>query len=172
MGPSPTARLPSLLQDAYSKRFVPVACISRVAAIGDQKFEVITNNRTFAFRAESDGGEKAGIRPEESGRRAGVHLLPPSAQRGGRAAPHPQLALGLRRQGVRRSTRPCLRGKQAQTGPVPCPARGPSWDWSLSSSKSENLESPRRAGRSGRVFWWRCCLRRWHGEPLGGSLPG
>lgn len=43
-------------QDAYSKRFVPVACICRVAPIGDQKFEVITNNRTFAFRAESDGG--------------------------------------------------------------------------------------------------------------------
>lgn len=43
-------------KDAYSKRFVPVACICRVAAIGDQKFEVITNNRTFAFRAESDGG--------------------------------------------------------------------------------------------------------------------
>ncbi|XP_055479624.1 arf-GAP with Rho-GAP domain, ANK repeat and PH domain-containing protein 1 isoform X2 [Psammomys obesus] len=41
-------------KDAYSKRFVPVACICRVAAIGDQKFEVITNNRTFAFRAESD----------------------------------------------------------------------------------------------------------------------
>ncbi|XP_076969798.1 arf-GAP with Rho-GAP domain, ANK repeat and PH domain-containing protein 1 isoform X2 [Tamandua tetradactyla] len=41
-------------KDAYSKRFVSVACISRVAPIGDQKFEVITNNRTFAFRAESD----------------------------------------------------------------------------------------------------------------------
>ncbi|XP_025212737.1 arf-GAP with Rho-GAP domain, ANK repeat and PH domain-containing protein 1 isoform X5 [Theropithecus gelada] len=41
-------------KDAYSKRFISVACISRVAAIGDQKFEVITNNRTFAFRAESD----------------------------------------------------------------------------------------------------------------------
>lgn len=41
-------------KDAYSKRFVPVACICRVAAIGDQKFEVITNSRTFAFRAESD----------------------------------------------------------------------------------------------------------------------
>ncbi|XP_069902259.1 arf-GAP with Rho-GAP domain, ANK repeat and PH domain-containing protein 1 isoform X5 [Globicephala melas] len=45
-------------KDAYSKRFVPVACISRVAAIGDQKFEVITNNRTFAFRAESDAERK------------------------------------------------------------------------------------------------------------------
>uniref|UniRef100_A0A8D2IBA1 ArfGAP with RhoGAP domain, ankyrin repeat and PH domain 1 n=1 Tax=Urocitellus parryii TaxID=9999 RepID=A0A8D2IBA1_UROPR len=41
-------------KDAYSKRFISVACISRVTAIGDQKFEVITNNRTFAFRAESD----------------------------------------------------------------------------------------------------------------------
>uniref|UniRef100_A0A8C0N0G3 ArfGAP with RhoGAP domain, ankyrin repeat and PH domain 1 n=1 Tax=Canis lupus familiaris TaxID=9615 RepID=A0A8C0N0G3_CANLF len=41
-------------KDAYSKRFISVACISRIAAIGDQKFEVITNNRTFAFRAESD----------------------------------------------------------------------------------------------------------------------
>uniref|UniRef100_A0A8D2D918 ArfGAP with RhoGAP domain, ankyrin repeat and PH domain 1 n=1 Tax=Sciurus vulgaris TaxID=55149 RepID=A0A8D2D918_SCIVU len=41
-------------KDAYSKRFISVAVISRVTAIGDQKFEVITNNRTFAFRAESD----------------------------------------------------------------------------------------------------------------------
>ncbi|XP_054555492.1 arf-GAP with Rho-GAP domain, ANK repeat and PH domain-containing protein 1 isoform X1 [Talpa occidentalis] len=45
-------------KDAYSKRFVSVACISRVTAIGDQKFEVITNNRTFAFRAESDAERK------------------------------------------------------------------------------------------------------------------
>uniref|UniRef100_A0A8C5VV65 ArfGAP with RhoGAP domain, ankyrin repeat and PH domain 1 n=1 Tax=Microcebus murinus TaxID=30608 RepID=A0A8C5VV65_MICMU len=46
-------------KDAYSKRFISVACISRVAAIGDQKFEVITNNRTFAFRAESDAERRA-----------------------------------------------------------------------------------------------------------------
>uniref|UniRef100_A0A8C9DK03 Arf-GAP with Rho-GAP domain, ANK repeat and PH domain-containing protein 1 n=1 Tax=Prolemur simus TaxID=1328070 RepID=A0A8C9DK03_PROSS len=46
-------------KDAYSKRFISVACISRVAAIGDQKFEVITNNRTFAFRAESDVERRA-----------------------------------------------------------------------------------------------------------------
>ncbi|KAF6102080.1 ArfGAP with RhoGAP domain, ankyrin repeat and PH domain 1 [Phyllostomus discolor] len=45
-------------KDAYSKRFISVACISRVTAIGDQKFEVITNNRTFAFRAESDAERK------------------------------------------------------------------------------------------------------------------
>ncbi|XP_042312750.1 arf-GAP with Rho-GAP domain, ANK repeat and PH domain-containing protein 1-like [Sceloporus undulatus] len=41
-------------KDVYSKRFIPVSSISRVTTIGDQKFEVITNNRTFAFRAESD----------------------------------------------------------------------------------------------------------------------
>ncbi|KAM3837824.1 LOW QUALITY PROTEIN: arf-GAP with Rho-GAP domain, ANK repeat and PH domain-containing protein 1, partial [Vipera latastei] len=41
-------------KDVYSKRFILVASISQVSSIGDQKFEVITNNRTFAFRAESD----------------------------------------------------------------------------------------------------------------------
>uniref|UniRef100_A0A8B9I1H4 ArfGAP with RhoGAP domain, ankyrin repeat and PH domain 1 n=1 Tax=Anser brachyrhynchus TaxID=132585 RepID=A0A8B9I1H4_9AVES len=41
--------------DAYSKRFIPVSSISRVASVGDQKFEVVTNNRNFVFRAESDG---------------------------------------------------------------------------------------------------------------------
>lgn len=50
----------ALPQDAYSKRFVSVACISRVAAISDQKFEVITHNRTFTFRAESDGASWEG----------------------------------------------------------------------------------------------------------------
>uniref|UniRef100_A0A8B9BDI7 ArfGAP with RhoGAP domain, ankyrin repeat and PH domain 1 n=1 Tax=Anser brachyrhynchus TaxID=132585 RepID=A0A8B9BDI7_9AVES len=40
--------------DAYSKRFIPVSSISRVASVGDQKFEVVTNNRNFVFRAESD----------------------------------------------------------------------------------------------------------------------
>ncbi|KAK9402676.1 arf-GAP with Rho-GAP domain ANK repeat and PH domain-containing protein 1 [Crotalus adamanteus] len=42
------------LWDVYSKRFILVASISQVSSIGDQKFEVITHNRTFAFRAESD----------------------------------------------------------------------------------------------------------------------
>ncbi|XP_070605543.1 LOW QUALITY PROTEIN: arf-GAP with Rho-GAP domain, ANK repeat and PH domain-containing protein 1 [Erythrolamprus reginae] len=41
-------------KDVYSKRFILVASISQVSSIGDQKFEVITHNRTFAFRAESD----------------------------------------------------------------------------------------------------------------------
>ncbi|NXN93287.1 ARAP1 protein, partial [Rhinopomastus cyanomelas] len=41
-------------KDPYSKRFIPVSSISRVAAVGDQKFEVVTTNRNFVFRAESD----------------------------------------------------------------------------------------------------------------------
>ncbi|XP_044274479.1 arf-GAP with Rho-GAP domain, ANK repeat and PH domain-containing protein 1 isoform X2 [Varanus komodoensis] len=41
-------------KDVYSKRLIPVSSITRVAPTGDQKFEVATNNRTFAFRAESD----------------------------------------------------------------------------------------------------------------------
>ncbi|XP_071421216.1 arf-GAP with Rho-GAP domain, ANK repeat and PH domain-containing protein 1 isoform X1 [Pithys albifrons albifrons] len=41
-------------KDTYSKRLIPVSSISRVTSIGDQKFEVITNNRNFVFRAESD----------------------------------------------------------------------------------------------------------------------
>ncbi|KAF1440201.1 ARAP1 protein, partial [Pygoscelis papua] len=49
-------------KDAYSKRFIPVSSISRVAGIGDQKFEVITNNRNFVFRAESDADRNEWIR--------------------------------------------------------------------------------------------------------------
>ncbi|NXQ99213.1 ARAP1 protein, partial [Sagittarius serpentarius] len=49
-------------KDAYSKRFIPVSSISRVASVGDQKFEVITNNRNFVFRAESDADRNEWIR--------------------------------------------------------------------------------------------------------------
>ncbi|NXW66445.1 ARAP1 protein, partial [Eurystomus gularis] len=49
-------------KDAYSKRFIPVSSISRIASIGDQKFEVITNNRNFVFRAESDADRNEWIR--------------------------------------------------------------------------------------------------------------
>ncbi|KAM6212419.1 arf-GAP with Rho-GAP domain, ANK repeat and PH domain-containing protein 1 isoform 2-T2 [Sarcoramphus papa] len=49
-------------KDAYSKRFIPVSSISRIASIGDQKFEVITNNRNFVFRAESDVDRNEWIR--------------------------------------------------------------------------------------------------------------
>ncbi|NXL77679.1 ARAP1 protein, partial [Leptocoma aspasia] len=40
--------------DTYSKRLIPVSSISRVSSVGDQKFEVVTNNRNFMFRAEND----------------------------------------------------------------------------------------------------------------------
>ncbi|NXD28544.1 ARAP1 protein, partial [Spelaeornis formosus] len=41
-------------KDTYSKRLIPISSISRVSSIGDQKFEVVTNNRNFVFRAEND----------------------------------------------------------------------------------------------------------------------
>ncbi|XP_053535167.1 arf-GAP with Rho-GAP domain, ANK repeat and PH domain-containing protein 1 isoform X2 [Ictalurus punctatus] len=41
-------------KDVYSKRIIPTSSITTVAGVGDQKFEVVTNNRTFLFRAESD----------------------------------------------------------------------------------------------------------------------
>lgn len=43
------------MQDVYSKRIIPTACITGLVNVGDQKFEVVTYNRTFLFRAESDG---------------------------------------------------------------------------------------------------------------------
>ncbi|XP_074873679.1 arf-GAP with Rho-GAP domain, ANK repeat and PH domain-containing protein 1 isoform X2 [Carettochelys insculpta] len=49
-------------KDVYSKRFIPVSLVTRVASIGDQKFEVITNHRTFAFRAESDADRNEWMR--------------------------------------------------------------------------------------------------------------
>ncbi|XP_058269337.1 arf-GAP with Rho-GAP domain, ANK repeat and PH domain-containing protein 1-like isoform X3 [Hemibagrus wyckioides] len=41
-------------KDVYSKRIIPTSSITSVASVGDQKFEVVTHNRTFLFRAESD----------------------------------------------------------------------------------------------------------------------
>ncbi|XP_067307581.1 arf-GAP with Rho-GAP domain, ANK repeat and PH domain-containing protein 1 isoform X1 [Pseudorasbora parva] len=41
-------------KDIYSKRIIPTMSITSVANVGDQKFEVVTHNRTFLFRAESD----------------------------------------------------------------------------------------------------------------------
>ncbi|XP_030055844.1 arf-GAP with Rho-GAP domain, ANK repeat and PH domain-containing protein 1 isoform X2 [Microcaecilia unicolor] len=49
-------------KDMYSKRFIPVTSISRVSNIGDQKFEVITYNRNFVFRAESDSDRNNWVR--------------------------------------------------------------------------------------------------------------
>ncbi|MFT7800295.1 arf-GAP with Rho-GAP domain, ANK repeat and PH domain-containing protein 1-like isoform X2 [Arapaima gigas] len=41
-------------KDVYSKRMIPVSSVVWVLPTGAQKFEVITNNRTFVFRAQSD----------------------------------------------------------------------------------------------------------------------
>ncbi|NWY00785.1 ARAP1 protein, partial [Nothoprocta ornata] len=49
-------------KDAYSKRCIPVSCICRVASVGEQKFEVVTHNRNFVFRAESDAERNDWIR--------------------------------------------------------------------------------------------------------------
>ncbi|NWY28585.1 ARAP1 protein, partial [Pheucticus melanocephalus] len=49
-------------KDTYSKRLIPVSSISHVASVGDQKFEVVTNNRNFVFRAENDADRNEWIR--------------------------------------------------------------------------------------------------------------
>uniref|UniRef100_A0A8B9JA45 ArfGAP with RhoGAP domain, ankyrin repeat and PH domain 1 n=1 Tax=Astyanax mexicanus TaxID=7994 RepID=A0A8B9JA45_ASTMX len=41
-------------KEVYSKRVIPTSSITGVANVGDQKFEVVTHNRIFLFRAESD----------------------------------------------------------------------------------------------------------------------
>lgn len=43
-----------MLQEVYSKRIIPTAAITGVTNVGEQKFEVVTANRTFLFKAESD----------------------------------------------------------------------------------------------------------------------
>ncbi|XP_041918872.1 arf-GAP with Rho-GAP domain, ANK repeat and PH domain-containing protein 1-like isoform X4 [Alosa sapidissima] len=41
-------------KEVYSKRIIPTCCITEVMCVGDQKFEVVTHNRTFLFRADND----------------------------------------------------------------------------------------------------------------------
>ncbi|XP_076002234.1 arf-GAP with Rho-GAP domain, ANK repeat and PH domain-containing protein 1 isoform X2 [Genypterus blacodes] len=41
-------------KEVYSKRFISTAFITNVTTVGEVKFEVITHNRTFIFRAESE----------------------------------------------------------------------------------------------------------------------
>ncbi|KAI4894877.1 hypothetical protein NFI96_030305 [Prochilodus magdalenae] len=42
-----------MCQEVYSKRMVAVRSISAVQSVGDQRFELITQSRTFLFRAET-----------------------------------------------------------------------------------------------------------------------
>ncbi|XP_037984376.1 arf-GAP with Rho-GAP domain, ANK repeat and PH domain-containing protein 1 isoform X4 [Motacilla alba alba] len=67
-------------KDTYSKRLIPVSSISRVSSVGDQKFEVVTNNRNFVFRAENDADRNEWIRTlqqiaEERKSKAAVGML-------------------------------------------------------------------------------------------------
>ncbi|KAM4742821.1 arf-GAP with Rho-GAP domain, ANK repeat and PH domain-containing protein 1 isoform 2-T2 [Anableps anableps] len=41
-------------KEVYSKGFISTAFITNVSSVGELKFEVATNNRTFIFRAESE----------------------------------------------------------------------------------------------------------------------
>lgn len=47
-------------QEVDSKGFISTACITNVNSVGDVKFEVVTNNRTFIFRADSEGEDRPG----------------------------------------------------------------------------------------------------------------
>ncbi|XP_046906420.1 arf-GAP with Rho-GAP domain, ANK repeat and PH domain-containing protein 1-like isoform X2 [Hypomesus transpacificus] len=40
-------------KEVFSKRFIAVSTIADVLSVGEQKFEVVTKNRTFLFRAEN-----------------------------------------------------------------------------------------------------------------------
>uniref|UniRef100_A0A8C5GBV1 ArfGAP with RhoGAP domain, ankyrin repeat and PH domain 1 n=1 Tax=Gouania willdenowi TaxID=441366 RepID=A0A8C5GBV1_GOUWI len=44
-----------VLQEAYSKGFVSTAFITNVGSIGELKLEVVTSNRTFIFKADTEG---------------------------------------------------------------------------------------------------------------------
>uniref|UniRef100_A0A8C4ETX6 Arf-GAP with Rho-GAP domain, ANK repeat and PH domain-containing protein 1 n=1 Tax=Dicentrarchus labrax TaxID=13489 RepID=A0A8C4ETX6_DICLA len=43
-----------VLQEVYSKGIISTAFITNVTSVGELKFEVVTSNRTFIFRAESE----------------------------------------------------------------------------------------------------------------------
>ncbi|XP_061684471.1 arf-GAP with Rho-GAP domain, ANK repeat and PH domain-containing protein 1-like isoform X2 [Syngnathoides biaculeatus] len=45
-------------KQVYSKGIIPTASITNVTSVGELKFEVITSNRTFIFKAESDAERK------------------------------------------------------------------------------------------------------------------
>lgn len=45
----------AVLQEVYSKGIISTSFITNVTRVGELKFEVVTNNRTFVFKAESEG---------------------------------------------------------------------------------------------------------------------
>ncbi|KAI1893963.1 hypothetical protein AGOR_G00129070 [Albula goreensis] len=74
-------------KDVYSKRIIPTSSISSITNVGDQKFEVVTHNRTFLFRAESDSERNEWVsvlqevtREQRSSRELGVHPTASTAE--------------------------------------------------------------------------------------------
>ncbi|XP_031460987.1 arf-GAP with Rho-GAP domain, ANK repeat and PH domain-containing protein 1-like [Phasianus colchicus] len=97
-------------KDAFSKRFIPVSSISHVGAVGDQKFEVVTQGRHFVFRADSDGeGEPRPYKPSDA-----MQLKQCSTADAAHAA-HASQAMQLR-QCSRRSTADAMHLKQCSSG--------------------------------------------------------
>uniref|UniRef100_A0A8K9X7F4 ArfGAP with RhoGAP domain, ankyrin repeat and PH domain 1 n=1 Tax=Oncorhynchus mykiss TaxID=8022 RepID=A0A8K9X7F4_ONCMY len=72
-------------KEVYSKRIIPTAAITGVTNVGEQKFEVVTANRTFLFKAESDSERNEWVavlqnftRGRQEGSREMTSLVPPS----------------------------------------------------------------------------------------------
>uniref|UniRef100_A0A667ZXE6 ArfGAP with RhoGAP domain, ankyrin repeat and PH domain 1 n=1 Tax=Myripristis murdjan TaxID=586833 RepID=A0A667ZXE6_9TELE len=48
-------------KEVYSKRIISTAFITNVSSVGELKFEVVTHNRTFLFKAESEAERNAWV---------------------------------------------------------------------------------------------------------------
>lgn len=48
-----------LSKDPYSKGVIPLAAIQMARMAKDNKFEIVTSHRTFVFRADNEGKQKA-----------------------------------------------------------------------------------------------------------------
>ena len=46
---------PALLQDVYPKGVIPLAAIQMARPAKDNKFEIVTSQRIFVFRADNEG---------------------------------------------------------------------------------------------------------------------
>ncbi|KAL0973489.1 hypothetical protein UPYG_G00204620, partial [Umbra pygmaea] len=76
-------------KDVYSKRIIPTSAITGVTNVGEQKFEVVTNSRTFLFRADSDSERNEWVsvlhdftRGRQEGSRETVSSIPTSERHG------------------------------------------------------------------------------------------
>ncbi|XP_063061082.1 arf-GAP with Rho-GAP domain, ANK repeat and PH domain-containing protein 1-like isoform X2 [Engraulis encrasicolus] len=74
-------------KEVYSKRLIPTSVITEVLSVGDQKFEVVTDQRTFLFRADSDAERSEWVRVlqevrSQHGEVATFHLWEAAEQQG------------------------------------------------------------------------------------------